>query len=41
MSDANTPPPEAAPTPPPARPDVEMVFEAFFGSGEPSTKENP
>lgn len=40
MSDANANPPKPEPTPP-ARPDVEMVFDALFGSGEPRTKENP
>jgi hypothetical protein len=40
MSDANTPPPTS--TSSPTRPDVEMVFDALFGSANlvPKKKEN-
>lgn len=39
MSDANTPSP--TPEPAPARPDVEMVFDALFGSGDLAPEEKP
>lgn len=38
MSDASTPPPTS--TPSPTRPDVEMVFDALFGSANLVPKEN-
>ncbi|WP_345799932.1 hypothetical protein AAIB33_10620 [Microbacterium sp. AZCO] len=40
MSDANTPPPAQSAPSAPARPDVEMVFNALFGSADLAPKEN-